>query len=81
MKTTETAEEVSSHPGEKRRWEHKKVSEHPLCQRITGMDWKKVLANLWNRKRIAKKANAGHGLEIKWEIPVHIKPTRKPISL
>jgi hypothetical protein len=25
-----------------------------LCQRITGTDWKKFLANLWNRKRIAK---------------------------
>jgi hypothetical protein len=33
------------------------------CQRITGMDWKKILANLWNRKKTAKKAHAGRGPE------------------
>jgi hypothetical protein len=32
-------------------------TKRPLCQRITGTDWKKVLANRWNRKRIAKKAH------------------------
>jgi hypothetical protein len=26
--------------------------ETALCQRITGTDWKKVLANRWNRKKI-----------------------------
>jgi len=31
------------------------AAKRPLCQRITGTDWKKVLANRWNRKRIAKK--------------------------
>jgi hypothetical protein len=43
--------------------------ETALCQRITGTDWKKVIANRWNRKRIAKKAHAGRGLETIWEIP------------
>jgi hypothetical protein len=43
--------------------------ETALCQRITGTDWKKVLANRWNRKRIAKKAHAGRGQETIWEIP------------
>ncbi len=32
--------------------------ETALCQRITGTDWKKILANRWNRKRITKKAHA-----------------------
>jgi hypothetical protein len=34
----------------------KKGIETVLCQRITGTDWKKVLANRLNNKRIAKKA-------------------------
>ena len=37
--------------------------EAALCQRITGTDWNKVLANRWNRKIITKKAHAGRGLE------------------
>jgi hypothetical protein len=69
MGTSETTEEVSSYPGENGRWEPKKASKHPLCQRKTGTDWKKVLANRWNRKRIAKKAYAGRGLATIWEIP------------
>jgi len=44
----------------------KKGIETALCQRITGTDWKKVLANRWNRKRIAKKAHAFRGHEIRW---------------
>jgi hypothetical protein len=43
--------------------------ETALCQR-TGTDWKKVIANRSNRKKITKKAHAGRGLETKWEIPV-----------
>jgi hypothetical protein len=43
--------------------------ETALCQRITGTDWKKVLANRWNRKRITNKTHAGRGLETIWEIP------------
>jgi hypothetical protein len=44
-----------------------------LCQRITGTDWKKVLENRWNRKRIAKKSHAGRGQKAKWEIPIKTK--------
>ena len=48
----------------------KTVNETALFQRITGADWKKVLANRWNRKRITKKAcTGGRGLETIWEIP------------
>jgi len=46
----------------------KTVNETPLFQRITGADWKKVLANQWNRKRITKKAHAGRGPETIWEM-------------
>jgi hypothetical protein len=46
----------------------KKGIETFLCQRITGTDWKKVLANRWNRKRITKRVSVGRGQEIKWEI-------------
>ena len=46
----------------------KTVNETPLLQRITGADWKKVLANQWNRKRITKKAHAGRGPETIWEM-------------
>ncbi len=42
----------------------RKGIETALGQRITGRDCKRVLANRWNRKRITKKAHAGHGLEI-----------------
>jgi hypothetical protein len=34
----------------------------------TGDGLGKRLANLWRGKRIAKKAHAGRGQEIKWEI-------------
>jgi hypothetical protein len=57
-----------------RKWacEPKKAPKHPRCQRIvTGTDWKKVLANLWNRKRITKKAHAGPGQETKWEMSAY----------
>jgi hypothetical protein len=29
--------------------------EKPLCQRMSRVDWKKVLANQWNRRKIMKK--------------------------
>jgi hypothetical protein len=45
--------------------------ETALCQRITGTDWKKVLANGWNRKKITKKAHAGRGQETTWEMSVN----------
>jgi hypothetical protein len=41
--------------GRKRAWNQEKPSEQPLCQRITGTDWKKVLENGWNRKKITKR--------------------------
>jgi hypothetical protein len=40
----------------------------PCAREKRRADWKKVLANLWRRKRITKKAHAGRGQEIKWEI-------------
>jgi hypothetical protein len=40
-----------------------------VCQRITGSGLKEVLANLWSRKIITKKAHAGRGLETIWGIP------------
>ena len=46
------------------------VDMQPLIDPATRADWKKVLANLWNRKRIPKKARAGRGQESKWEIPI-----------
>jgi hypothetical protein len=42
--------------------------ETALCQRITGTDWKKVLANQWNRQKITKKPHAGPGQETIWEM-------------
>jgi len=44
----------------------KTVTETPLFQRITSEDWKKVLANQWNRKKITKKAHAGRGPKTIW---------------
>ena len=44
------------------------ATNRPLCQRKTGADWKKVLANLWSRKNITKKAHSGRGQETKWKI-------------
>jgi len=55
-------------PEEKGRWEHEKASEHPTCQRKTEGGLEKGLANLWSRKKITKKAHAGRGHEIKWEM-------------
>jgi hypothetical protein len=49
---------------------------HPLCQKITGTDWKKVLANQWNRKKITKKAHAGRGHETKWEMSIYPEAPR-----
>ena len=49
-----------------------------LCQRITGTDWKKVLANLWRRKRIMKKARTGRGLETILEMSVNFRQRHNP---
>jgi hypothetical protein len=58
-----------------RKWalEAKKGIETALCQKTTETDWKKVLVNQWNRKKITKKAHAGRGLETIWGIPIKIK--------
>jgi hypothetical protein len=45
------------------------VNEELPLPRKTGGGLEKGLANLWSRKRIAKKAYAGRGQETKWEIP------------
>jgi len=42
--------------------------ETALCQRITGTDWKNVLAKLWSRTKITKKIHAGRGQETIWEM-------------
>ena len=69
VKTPETTEEVSSHPGEKGVESQKKASKHPLCQRKTEGGLEKGLVNLWSRQKIMKKAHAGRGQDTKWEIP------------
>jgi hypothetical protein len=43
--------------------------ETALCQRITGTDWKKVLANRWSRQKITKRPYSNRGQETIWEIP------------
>jgi hypothetical protein len=52
-----------------------KVSEAlPLSEKKQGRIGKRTgkgLANLWSRKKITKKAHAGHGPETQWEIPVN----------
>jgi hypothetical protein len=55
---------------EKKGFGSQKGIETPLCQRKTEGGLETGLANLWNRKKITKKAHAGRGQEIKWEIPV-----------
>ncbi len=40
------------------------------CRRKTDGGREKELAHLWKEKKITKKARAGRGQEIKWEIPV-----------
>jgi hypothetical protein len=37
----------------------KTVNETPLFQKITGADWKIILANLWSRQRITKNHEKG----------------------
>jgi hypothetical protein len=70
MKTMESTEEVSSHRVEKRVKRHKSQRSATLCQRKTGGELKKRLADPWSGKRITKKAHVGRGQETKWEIPV-----------
>jgi hypothetical protein len=67
MKTMETTEEVSLHPGENGLASQKKLRNSPVPKNNRN-DWKKVLANRWNRKRITKKAHAGRGQETIWEM-------------
>jgi hypothetical protein len=69
VKTAETTEAVSSHPGETGHWSPKRHRNSPLCQRKTEGGLEKWLASLWTRKKIRKKAHAGRGQETKWEIP------------
>jgi hypothetical protein len=42
--------------------------ETPLCKRKIDGEPEKMLANLWSRRKITKKAHAGRGQEIEWEI-------------
>jgi hypothetical protein len=68
VKTPETTEEMSSHPGETA-FGRTKRHRNTLRQRKTENGLEKGLANLRSRKKITKKAHAGRGQEIKWEIP------------
>jgi hypothetical protein len=47
----------------------KRMETLPVLKK-TEPNWKKRLANLWRRVKVKKKAHAGRGQEIKWEIPV-----------
>ena len=53
------------------------AAKRTLCQRKTGSEPRKRLANLWNREKITKKAHAGHGLETIWEC--QIKPVKREL--
>jgi hypothetical protein len=73
VKTTKTREEVSLHPGEKGPWIKKRRRNTSYAEEKPGADLKKVLANLWSRKRMGKisqKGYAGRGQETKWEMPI-----------
>jgi hypothetical protein len=54
--------------GRKRAWEPIKASEHPCDGEKPRGGLENGLADLWRRRRITKKARAGRGQEIKWEI-------------
>jgi hypothetical protein len=71
----ETTEEVSSHPGETGHSSQKKHRNTPGAREKSRANWKKTLANQWNRKKITKKAHAGRGQETKWEIPFYMDQT------
>jgi hypothetical protein len=68
----ETTEEVSSNGMEKCVERHEWRQIGPFASEKPMADWKKVLAILWSRKRITKKAHAGRGQETIWEIPIDI---------
>lgn len=71
MKTTENTEEVSSDGMEKREERRNWRQIAPCSSEKPMADLKKVLANLWSRKKIKKKPHAGRGQETKWEIPIY----------
>jgi hypothetical protein len=55
---------------------------HLWCSRQTEADWEKRFANLCRKLKVKKKAHAGRGQEIKWEIPIDIRRTpTKPYNL
>jgi hypothetical protein len=65
MKTMETTDEVSSHPGGKGAWEDRRASEHPLAREKSRPDWENGLQicveGTKSRKRltpvVGKKSN------------------------
>jgi hypothetical protein len=59
--------------GRNRALEPKRATKHRRCQRKTENGLENGLASLWRRKRITKKALAGRGQEIKWEISINFK--------
>jgi hypothetical protein len=67
MSTPEITENVSSlfTHGVKGVWKGANGIEIALCQKITGTNWKKTLANLWNGRKITKKVHAGRGQKSK----------------
>jgi len=77
MKTRETTEEVSSDGMEKRAERLKSERSAPLATENRGRIGKKIekrIANLWGRNKITKKAHAGRGHEIKWEMSDYTVP-------
>jgi hypothetical protein len=69
VKTPKDTEEVSLHAGQKRGERSKKRGNTPLWKGKAENELAKRLANLWRRVNITKKAHAGRGQELKWEIP------------
>jgi hypothetical protein len=72
QRNTGNTEEVSSHSEEKGHWSTKWRRNISRAGKKPRADWKKVLANLWSRQKITKKAHAGRGLETIWEMSVYI---------
>ena len=75
MKTMETTEEVSS-VGMEKREERRNWRQIVPCAREKPLtDLKKALkkayANLWSRKKIAKKAHVSRRHDSKWEMSIY----------
>lgn len=79
MKTPGIPEEVCF-IREKPGFEAKKTSNHPVPEEKRG-DWENSFANSLSRKRIMRKAQAGHGPGTVWEIPDHMRIPRTELDV